>query len=172
MMSVTTSERVFGSFIQAAREACQEVERVNLRDTQPLLTALIQLLREANSLAQCSIEADDYDLSGDDALPDGLKRIPDDLVFNVVFDPLDPSSICSTSLKDALGDIYKSLKLGLGILDREPQKKLAVFWEWRHAYEFHWGRHLLDAIRFLVLCKESEPRSAKVIPTPGVPHKQ
>ncbi len=155
MMSATTSEPVFGSYIQAAREACQEIERVNLHDTQPLLTTLIQLLREANSLAQCSIEADDYDLGGDEALPEALNRIPDDLVFNVVFDPLDPGSVCATSLKDALGDIYKSLKLGLRISDIEPQKKLAIFWEWRHAYEFHWGRHLLDVIRFLFLCKET-----------------
>jgi len=155
MMNATTSEQVFGSFIQAAREACQEIERVKLRDTQPLLTTLIQLLREANSLAQCSIEADDYDLGGDQVLPDALSRIPDDLVFNVVFDPLDPGSVCATSLKDALGDIYKSLKLGLRILEKEPLSKPAILWEWRHAYGFHWGRHLLDVIRFLVLCKES-----------------
>jgi len=147
---------VFEGIIQAAREVCQEIERVNLRDTQPLLTTLIQLLREANSLAQCSIEADDYDLEGGGVLPEALNRIPDDLVFNVVFDPLDPGSVCASSLKDALGDIYESLELGLRVLDKEPQRKLAVLWEWRHAYEFHWGRHLLDVIRFLVLCKESE----------------
>lgn len=158
MMNATTSEHVFENFVQAARQACQEIERVDLRSTQALLSVLIQLLQEANHLAQCSIEADDYDLEGGSVLPEALNRIPDDLAFHVVFDPLNPESVCSLSLKNALGDIYKSLELGLRVLDQEPERKLAVFWEWRFDYEFHWGRHLLDVIRFLVLCKEGEHR--------------
>jgi hypothetical protein len=105
-------------------------------------------------------------------LPEALDRIPDDLVFHVIFDPLNPESVCAASLKDALGDIYKSLDLGLRVLDKEPQKKLAVLWEWRHAYEFHWGRHLIDVIRFFHLCKDPESSASAESNPPAGLHKR
>lgn len=161
MTNAVISEQVFEGFVQAARQACREIEHIDLHNTQVLLSALIQLLREANCLTECSIEADDCESEGGSLLPDALTRIPEDLVFHVVFDPLNPESVCASSLKDALSDIYKSLKFGMNVLDKEPQKKLAIFWEWRFDYEFHWGRHLIDVIRFLVLSKNTEvPASA------------
>lgn len=138
-------------FIQSARLVCREIERIDLHDTQPLLSALIQLLHESNNLTHCSIKTDD-DLEAGSVSLVFLDRVPDDVMFQVVFDPLDSESVCTLSLKDALGDIYESLKFGLEVLDNEPETKMKVLWQWKLDYETHWGRHLIDVIRFLFLC--------------------
>jgi len=85
MMNATTSEQVFENFVQAARRACWEIQRLDMRSTRALLTSLIQVLHEANYLTDCSIEAPDDDLEGASSLPDALTRIPDELVFPCCF---------------------------------------------------------------------------------------
>jgi len=138
--------------IQSAHTLCREIENLDLKNTQPLVSALIRLLYAANNLAQSPINAEDYDLGTCVILPDALNRIPDNMIFQVVFDPLDPQSICATSLRDPLADIYKPLALGLQAIDNEKQKELAVLLEWSQGYKYHWGRHLIDVIRYFLLC--------------------
>lgn len=139
-------------FIQSARDACGAIEQLELKKTPHLLSALIRLLCAADGLAQSEIRFLDEDVETQVELPEAVKRIPEDLVFQVVFDPLDPKSLCASSLKDALGDIYESLKSGLEALDGGRANRDVVLWEWKLDYETHWGRHLLDVIRFLFLC--------------------
>lgn len=146
-------EQVFKTFVETAKDVCFKIEQFDLHDTDPLQFALIKLLSDASNLTQCSIEVDDSDWSGDVELSKALDRIPEDLLFYVVFNPDDPKSLCALPLKNALGDIYKSLKLGCKILENEPQKILSVFWQWQFDYKFHWGRHLIDVIRFFFLRK-------------------
>lgn len=151
-MNNMTHKLVFGNFIDSARQVCRETERFDLGKTQPLLTALIRLLHDADKLTRSEIRFLDEDFNTEVALPSALNSIPDDLVFQVVFDPLDPRSLCASSLKDSLGDIYQSLKSGLEVLDKNRISEDAVFWQWKLDYETHWGRHLLDVIRFMFLC--------------------
>jgi hypothetical protein len=151
-MNEATHKSVFEDFIQSAREACGEMERFDPDNTRPLLSALIRLLHDADRLARSPVNLSDNDVNGEVALPEALSSLPDDLVFQVVFDPLSPESVCAVSLRDSLGDIYQSLKSGLDVLDQNGKNKDAVFWQWKLDYETHWGRHLLDVIRFLFLC--------------------
>ena len=147
----------FEEMIQAARQACNQIESVDFRDPSSLLTTLIDLLRCADVLSHCSIqdESEKLVIVSDD-YSSRLTNIPEDFVFHGTFDPLDATSVCSNTLKDCLGDIYSSLKGGLIVLDKEPPKKLSVLWEWQSDYKSHWGRHLIDVIRFLILCQNIE----------------
>jgi hypothetical protein len=145
-------EKVSENFIETANDVCCKLEKFDLHDTDSLQCALIKLLFEANNLTQLAIKPDDVDLAGDVVLPEVLNDIPDDLVFYVVFDPNDQKSLCALTLKNALGDIYKSLRRGLQALENEKLEKTSVLWHWRFDFQFHWGRHLIDVIRFFFLC--------------------
>ena len=152
------TENAMLNFIEAARRACREIERLDGKNSV-LLSALTGLLDAAEALTDCKLVADGSDLCIEnvDALP---ARSSIDMVFYVVFDPLDPNSVVAVSLKDCLGDIYGSLKGGLRVLDQSPEKPLPVLWEWRNDYQFHWGRHLVDTIRFLMLSKSTTVRAS------------
>ena len=143
---------VFTDFVESARVVCGAIERLRLDNTRPLLSALIRLLYCADSLARCSMRLSDENLSEEVALPKALDFVPDDLVFHVVFDPLDQESMCASSLRDSLGDIYHALKGGLNVLERGGKSEDVVLSQWKMEYEVHWGRHLLDVITFLFLC--------------------
>jgi len=152
-MNKFTDESVFKEFLLSARQVCREIEELDLGKTQSLLSALIWLLYNADKLAHISIEFLDDDPNLETTLPNSLSSIPNGLVFQVVFDPLNPNSLCAASLKDSLGDIYQSLKSGIEMLDKNPKSRIAVFGQWRLEYQTHWGRHLIDVVRFLFLCK-------------------
>jgi hypothetical protein len=150
-MKEAVHKPVFEGFVESARQVCGEMERFHLDNTRPLLSILIRLLYDADKLARSSISFSDDDASAEVALPEALRSISDDVVFQIVFDPLNPESVCASSLRDSLGDIYQSLKSGLDVLDQSRKREDAVFWQWKLDYETHWGRHLLDVIRFLFL---------------------
>jgi len=145
------TERAISHFLDAARAACRSIERFDVNDRQSLLPPLTRLLHAAESLRPFRIEIGDTELQISDVRPPFLEHLAQGIAFYVVFDPLDANSVVKTMLKDCLSDIYGSLKGGLNVLDRSPQQRLHVVWELRSHYEFHWGRHLIDAIRFLIL---------------------
>ena len=150
-MTESLEAMVGKDFTQCSRQVCEEMECFQVGDTQPLLSALIGLLVNADRLARSSIRFSDLDFDDTAELPVTLAMIPEGVSFHIVFDPLDQNSVCATSLKDALADIYRSLKSGLSMLDRDPSTSAAVLWQWKLDYETHWGRHLLDVIRFLFI---------------------
>jgi hypothetical protein len=151
-MNEPADKLAFEDFAQSARQVCGEIERFRIDNTPLLLSALIRLLYDADKLARSSVHFSDDDFSAEVALPEALTSISDDLVFQVIFDPLNPESACPSSLRDSLGDIYQSLKSGLNLLGGNSTVKESVLWVWKQEYETHWGRHLLDVIRFLFLC--------------------
>ena len=55
---------------------------------------------------------------------------------------------CRTSLSDDLLDVYFDLRRGLELWDQEVPKAAAI-WEWRFAFDTHWGDHAIDALRAL-----------------------
>lgn len=142
--------------IQVARDVCNEIEKFNAHETSRLLSVLIKLLQNANALEEASVQVCDDDLCIPKNDVPNLANIPEDMFFYGVFSPLDATSICKISFKDSLKDIYESLKGGLLILNQDPTKKFSVLWEWKTEFQFHWGRHLVDVIRFLVLCKDMD----------------
>lgn len=156
IVNAAVAESALSNFIEAARRACREIEGFDSKNMVSL-SALTGLLDAAEALIDCKLVADDSDLCIENV--DIPACPPLDMVFYVVFDPLDQNSVTAVSLKDCLGDIYGSLKGGLRVLDQSPEKRLAVLWEWRNDYQFHWGRHLVDAVRFLMLSKATEVRA-------------
>ena len=145
------AEKLFDRFIASARNTCLEIEQFHVGRTDEMLAVLIELLQCAHALTTQPAEVNDEYFFFPTAVTDHLNNIPDDICFYEVFDPSDQRSLCATSLRDSLGDIYSSLKGGLSVLDANPEKAADVRWEWRDDFANHWGRHLVDVIRFLVL---------------------
>jgi hypothetical protein len=137
--------------IEAAAAACAAIEQVDHAHLQSLLPPLTRLLYCAESARELRIQVEAPDLCIEPVPASFLDRWPDEIAFYVLFSPLDSDSVVTITVKDCLGDIYAPLKGGLELLSRSPEKKLNVLWEWRNDYEFHWGRHLIDAIRYLLL---------------------
>src|SRR3569833_3172969 len=104
-------------FVQSARETCFTVENFDLSKTAKLLSVLIGLLRSADRLVSSGIEFADGDVEISHDISGALAAIPEKAVFHVVFDPLNSGRLCAVSLKDSIGDIYRSLKGGLDVLE-------------------------------------------------------
>lgn len=64
------------------------------------------------------------------------------------YDMLHDEEHKSGSLADDLTDIYCELKSGLNQLGQE-QDPAQILGNWKHGYQMHWGRHLVDAERHL-----------------------
>jgi hypothetical protein len=64
-----------------------------------------------------------------------------------VFDPYHLEEPVSGSLTDDIVDIYKDVKEGLLLYERNEQ--VEAVWLWRFKFETHWGSHAVDAIRAL-----------------------
>lgn len=147
------SDALTGKMVQAARTVCQTIGSFNGEETDPLTASLVQLLAAVTSSPSLSLDEDDTELVIKHGHAKALTNIPEGLVFHKLFDPSDPNSVTATSLGDCLRDIYDSLKGGLIVIDEQPHKLPTVLWEWRNEFNLHWGRHLVDAIRYLILCK-------------------
>lgn len=80
--------------------------------------------------------------------------------YSEVFDPYDPASQVTTSLSDAIADIYTDLRVGL-VLIRSPaetDQRVGVY-QWRFDAIEHWGPyHAPDAIRALFFALRGESR--------------
>jgi len=50
MMNATTSEQVLENFVQAARRACWEIQRLDMRSSERCSLRFIQVLHEAKLL--------------------------------------------------------------------------------------------------------------------------
>ena len=144
----------YDEIIRVAHEVCDEIENLDIHNPSKLLSLLINLLGFAHELDKHQMQVEDEEICIPSGNAETLTRIPDNIIFHELFDPLDAKSVCEVSLKDSLADIYDALKGGLIILNREPPKKLSVLWEWRNNFRFHWGRHLVDVIRFFTICRD------------------
>lgn len=60
----------------------------------------------------------------------------------------DGAEAMSGSLADDLTDIYCELKTGLRVYETDRARALDA---WATGYEYHWGRHLVDAERHLAV---------------------
>ena len=140
-------------FIRCARKVCEEIERFAPMRRDELLSSLIDLLSAANLLTGQRLEVPPQDFDIENEGVSQLINIPNDIWFYEVFNPLDGQSVRARSLRDSLGDVYSSLKAGLLVLDRDAEMKSNVLWELKNDFEYHWGRDLIDVIRFLMLSK-------------------
>ena len=89
------------------------------------------------------------------AIYEGLQaHLPRD-AFWEIFDPgeVDQPEAILGSLADALADIYRDLREGTDVLDGGATQDDAV-WTWRDSFTFHWGHHVLDALRAIACLSE------------------
>jgi hypothetical protein len=64
-----------------------------------------------------------------------------------VFDPYIEAEALIGSLSDDVSDVYADLARGLVLWT--AGKRDAAVWEWRFAFDTHWGDHAIDALRAL-----------------------
>jgi hypothetical protein len=64
-----------------------------------------------------------------------------------VFNPYHLDETVSSSLSDDIVDIYKDVKKGLILFDKNEHKE--AIWQWKFSFDIHWGSHAVDAIRAL-----------------------
>lgn len=140
-------------FAHTSREFCAIVDTSPL-DASATLTALLRLLLAAHDLPSATPTFDDTSTTHAGITADTARivtNVHDSLGsaerYLVVFDPHHDDEPCSGSLADDLGDIYRDVRRGLDLFDREAPADAA--WEWRFAFETHWGNHATDAVRVL-----------------------
>jgi hypothetical protein len=64
-----------------------------------------------------------------------------------VFDPYIEAEALIGSLSDDIADVYADLSRGLALWAADQRE--AAVWQWRFAFEIHWGDHAIDALRAL-----------------------
>jgi hypothetical protein len=109
-----------------------------------LLTSLLDLYSKALYLPEVEPESDEVsciDLS--------VPQIHFDQYHHYweVFNPYHLEEPVGTSLSDDILDIYKEIKRG--ILLYEKNEHIESIWEWKFSFEIHWGSHAADAISAL-----------------------
>lgn len=140
-------------FAVAARDFCGAADGCPL-DTRAMLTALLRLLVAAQELPDTAPSFRDASPTHAGVTAD-TDRVAANVVdslgsaghYRMIYDPQHDEEPCVGSLADDLGDIYRDLRRGLDLFDRDAPADAA--WEWRFAYETHWGDHATDAVRVL-----------------------
>jgi hypothetical protein len=158
-MPPTDPNEATTNFIQTARIACREIEGFDGKRFAPLMKALTRLLAASESLKACELEPDVSEFHIEAVELHAPASSSQDTVFYEIFDPSDERSVTRVSFEDCLRDIYGALEGGLRVLDHSVEKRPTVLWEWRFGYQFHWGRHLIDAVRFIMLSGIVEGRT-------------
>lgn len=139
--------------IEAATTFCRLIEAVDESDSSwlhrfagllPRLHAAVDALRGRDAGPFFLVNADL------DTRFEIYSRLHNKLGINdsywMEFDVALDGQSMTGSLADDLTDIYCDLKVGLNILDEEPDLALD---NWRSSYKIHWGQHLVDASRHL-----------------------
>ena len=74
------------------------------------------------------------------------RKLGDVDYYSVMFDPSEFDSTPVTgSLADDAADVYRDLKRGLAVIAVGLGLDNAV-WEWRFAFDNHWGKHAAEAL--------------------------
>ena len=63
-----------------------------------------------------------------------------------VFDPTTDKEAIFGTLADDIADIYRDLREGLVLRQREETPPEEIIWNWRLLYYSHWGKHAIDAL--------------------------
>jgi len=142
---------VISEFLDSIRDACTALERAQPSNLQALLPQLTHLLYAAEMLRQCTLQVKGDELPELPREPPSIAGINERETFYVVFDPLDARSVVQTTLQDCLDDVYKSLKRANELLFHHQDRTMDIVYELRMEYVFHWGRHLIDAIRYIFM---------------------
>jgi hypothetical protein len=157
------------AFAQAATEYCRFIDGLRLKKPALFYTKLEKLLSELAyaSLQLHMIFTDDEDVrekgrnmshkqwakiarsigtcasKETDELEKYYKSLSDSYRYST-----EEEVARTVMFSDDLADIYRDLKGGLSLWKmRSRRGKSRAIWEWRFAYENHWGHHLFRAMQ-------------------------
>lgn len=135
-------------FFHSAVHYCNLIELFNTADEinklNKLLASLSDLYSKALYLPEVeseNIETVSFDLD----LPQ--VNFEQYEIYWEIFEPYHLEEPVCGSLTDDILDIYKDVKEGILLYERNEH--LEAIWHWKFHFEAHWGRHVVDAIRAL-----------------------
>ncbi len=145
----------FSTMVETAREYCRIIESLG-SDNQDWLVRVFSLLPRLHAEITAQLKQNgetatplDANLENRFELFTALHRLLGERdAYWMEYDMLHDEEHKSGSLADDLTDIYCELKSGLNQLDQESDSR-RIFGNWKHGYQMHWGRHLVDAERHL-----------------------
>lgn len=114
---------------------------------------LADLYGAAVPLSLLSVEIDSAELIEDAFSTDRAKAIDCEIgdklgrqrLYWEVFDPREESDPVVGDLGDDLADIYRDVKNGLVAFNKGSTNE--AIWHWQFGFRFHWGDHVVDALR-------------------------
>lgn len=144
----------FITMVETAQEYCRTIESLG-NDNQDWLAKVFSLLPKLHAAIAAQLKHDEETFTPLDANLENRFELFTELhrllgerdAYWMEYDMLHDEEHKSGSLADDLTDIYCELKFGLNQL--EQQKPAQILGNWKHGYQMHWGRHLVDAERHL-----------------------
>jgi hypothetical protein len=141
------------AFVDVAKRYCTWAEgaplepSADLHQARLLLAELHVAVLALPTAEPCEhVELGGLDLGAWRTCKERFQQLPVNQYWDV-FDPLnadDREPVCTT-LADDLADIWGDLRDGLSLL--ATGRITEAVWEWRFAFNVHWGKHLTSAQR-------------------------
>jgi hypothetical protein len=131
-------------FYQTAVSYCNLIENFENKNLKILLLSLLDLYSKALHLPDVEPEQEG---ATDIDLPIPQIKIGQYDHYWEVFNPYQFEQPLGATLSDDILDIYKDVKKGILLYQRNEQ--IEAIWEWKFGFEIHWGSHAVDAIRTL-----------------------
>ena len=145
----------FNTMVETAKEYCRLIESSG-GDNEEWLARVFSLLPRLHSAITAQMKHNGRLVAPLDANLENRFELFTELhnllgerdAYWMEYDMLHEQEHKSGSLADDLTDIYCELKFGLNQLSQE-QDYSKILDNWKHGYQMHWGRHLVDAERHL-----------------------
>ena len=152
----------FINFLEIANHYCSITESHQSNDPIEFLQLIQDDLLKLYSLGRFIPDVDlkinsDFDFGvTDESITNPLPFLSHRVPFNYYWTCLDPldfqtkSEIGCGDLTDDLVDIYKDLKKGILLLEKENlgAKENALF-KFKFDYKYHWGEHCIEALNII-----------------------
>ncbi|MGN0940186.1 MAG: DUF5063 domain-containing protein [Selenomonadaceae bacterium] len=116
----------------------------HLKNITELSANLARLYADALELPDVPVRRQSAE---DDVMRHGNPWNFSDQYFWAVMNPLDETSLCQSSLKDALADIEHDLENGIALYESGDSFAAAALW--RCLFFIHWGAHFMEVVPFL-----------------------
>ncbi len=135
-------------FVHQVRTYCEFVDSTHELDLDKRLATarrrLLALYSAALSLPS-GVHRDEADVERQ--RPEEWPGFGEKDFYWEMFDPYVDEERVGASLSDDVLDVYDDVGRGLGYWDAGHRER--AVWEWRFAFETHWGDHAIDALRAL-----------------------
>jgi hypothetical protein len=83
----------------------------------------------------------------DELYPSLKKRLGDADTYRMVFNAARNNEAIHGSLAGDIADIYRDLKDGLVLMEKNAASPQNALWEWRFGFDSHWGHHAIGALK-------------------------